>query len=82
MEEEEFLNAIDNLHELIPSGSEKLADDVLICECFCVSVREIKECLIENHSNVADLKSLSKQLKMGTSCGACIKNSASWIEKI
>lgn len=82
MEDEEFLNAIDNLHELIPTTTEKLSDDVLICECFCVSVREIKECLSGPRSDVTDLEFLSEQLQMGTSCGSCMKKSASWINKI
>ena len=40
--DEEFLNQIDRVDELV-SSTEKLDDDVLICECFCVNVGDIKE---------------------------------------
>lgn len=80
MEDEEFWSAIDNLHELVPSEVDKLEDDVLICECFCVSVYEIRQCL--NDSHTLDVTKLTQELNMGKSCGACLKNSASWIDKI
>ena len=75
--DENFLDLIENVEDLIPHD-EKLDDDVLICECFCVNVGDIREtCLTE-----VDLTALSEKFSMGQGCQSCIKNKDSWIDKV
>ncbi len=77
----DFLRQIDALGELIPSQvSEKLEDDILICECHCVSVRDIRMAC-EAGSKV-DLDILQNQLHLGTGCESCLKQLGSWVNKI
>lgn len=76
--DKEFLHLMDNVDELIPRPADKLADEILICECFCVSVGDIRElCKTE-----VDLDLLKDRLNLGAGCQTCIKNKDSWIHKI
>lgn len=72
----EFLRQIDSIEELLTV--EKLEDDVLICECFCVSVKDIRETCAEQ----VDLPLLQDQFSLGLGCQSCLKNKDSWIDKI
>lgn len=76
--DKEILGLIDSVDELIPQAREKLADDVLICECFCVSVGDIRS-LCENQ---VDVDLLKDQLNFGGGCQTCLKRMDSWIDKI
>lgn len=76
--DKEILRLIDSVDELIPQTIEKLEDDLLICECFCVSVRDIRE-VCETH---VDLDLLQKDLNLGTGCQSCLKRKDDWIDKI
>jgi hypothetical protein len=77
----EFLNQIDNLGELLADlDQEKLDDEVLICECFCVNVRDIRELFAD--SQEVDLLVLQNRLDLGKGCLTCLKNKDSWIDKI
>jgi bacterioferritin-associated ferredoxin len=78
--DEDFLRAIDNLDELIPEQKQLLDDEILICECFCVNVRDIRDSFKE--SKKVDLSILSERLCMGKGCGSCIKSSSEWLDKI
>lgn len=76
--DKEFLRLIDTVDELIPRPIEKLEDEVLICECFCVSVADIRE-LCGTH---VDLDLLKDQLNLGSGCQSCLKKKDDWINKI
>lgn len=78
--DDEFLSSIDNLYGLIAEDLPLLHDDELICECFCVSVKDIKDCL--NDINYVDLNLLTNKLGMGKSCASCLKNAADWKERL
>lgn len=76
--DKEFLRLIDSVDELIPRTIEKLDNDLLICECFCVSVQDIRD-VCETH---VDLDLLKDKLNMGAGCQSCIKRKDDWINKI
>lgn len=77
--DKEFLSQIDHVDELIPS-TEKLDDDVLICECFCVNVGDIREAC---HSlKVLDIKTVQNSFNLGRGCQGCLKNIDTWVNKI
>lgn len=76
--DKEFLSLIENVDELIPQAREKLADDVLICECFCVNVGDIRS-LCET---TVDIDLLKDRLNLGGGCQTCLKSMDSWIDKI
>jgi NAD(P)H-nitrite reductase large subunit len=76
--DKEFLRLIETVDELIPRPSEKLDDEVLICECFCVNVGDIRSLC----STEVDLDLLKDRLNLGGGCGSCLKNRDSWINKI
>lgn len=74
--DDDFLDSIDNYYDLIADSDAIMQDDELICECFCVSLKDIKTCL--NQYGHFNLEVLSKELQMGKSCGSCIKSADSW----
>ncbi len=77
----EFLRQIDHASELLKETlDEKLEDDVLICECFCVNVRDIREACSEKAE--VDLDLLRKRFSMGEGCQSCIKAASEWVNKI
>ncbi len=80
MIDKEFLSQIDQVPELVPSVPEKLADEILICECFCVSVGDIREaCSNQGH---VDLETLKAQFSLGQGCQSCLKEFDSWSKQI
>ena len=76
--DKEFLRLIEMVDELIPRPPEKLDDDVLICECFCVSVGDIRSVCSTN----VDLDLLKEKFNMGGGCQSCLKRKEDWINKI
>jgi NAD(P)H-nitrite reductase large subunit len=76
--DKEFLRLIDTVDELIPRTTEKLDDEVLICECFCVSVADIRE-LCSTH---VDLDLVRDRLNLGSGCQSCLNRKDDWIDKI
>ena len=81
MIDKEFLSQIDLVSELLPDNSAaKLDDDVLICECFCVSVRDIRDACHSIQS--VDFELLAKNLSLGQGCQSCLKAADTWKNKI
>ena len=79
--DKEFLRQIDQAAEFLTQNApEKLADDVLICECFCVNVRDIREACAERGE--VDLDLLRKRFSMGEGCQGCMKSASEWMNKI
>lgn len=76
--DKEFLHLIDNLEDLIPRAIEKLDDSILICECFCVSVGDIRSLKL----NEVDINCLKTTFNLGEGCGSCLKRKEDWINKI
>lgn len=76
--DKDFLRLIESVGELIPQPAEKLDDETLICECFCVSVKDIRE-ICTNH---VDLDLLQDQFQLGQGCQSCLKRKDSWIHNI
>lgn len=76
--DKEFLRLIDNVDELLPAPTEKLEDDCLICECFCVSAKDIRDLC----QNEIDLDLLRDHFNMGQGCQSCIRSIDSWKNKI
>ena len=75
--DKEFLNLIDDAGDLVP---EKLDDEVLICECFCVNVADIREACKDLQE--FDLKTMQDNYSMGLGCQSCLKRIDSWVHKI
>jgi len=72
---------IDELEELLSLSrqqEEKLSDDVLICECFCVNVADIRETC----PNGVDLDVLAEKYGLGSGCRSCLMDKDSWLNKI
>lgn len=78
--DKEFLSQIDRVDELLPSAPEKLNNEVLICECFCVSVADIREACHDIQK--VDLKLLQDNFSLGHGCQGCLKRIDSWLHKI
>ncbi len=76
--DKDFLRLMETVDELITRPTEKLEDEVLICECFCVSAGDIRELCTTS----VDLDLLKDHFNMGQGCQTCIKNKNSWINKI
>lgn len=58
----------------------QLDDNVLICECMCVSALDIREHFTNVHE--IDLEKLKEQLGMGQGCSSCLKSFEQWKDKI
>ena len=79
--DKEFLRQIDQASELLTQvASEKLTDDVLICECFCVNVRDIREAC--SGTGEVNLEVLRERFSLGEGCKSCVKAAPDWINKI
>lgn len=79
--DKEFLRQIDQASELLTQvASEKLTDDVLICECFCVNVRDIREAC--SGTGEVNLEVLREGFSLGEGCKSCVKAAPDWINKI
>lgn len=79
--EQELLNEARSLlsSESESLESEKLNDEVLICECMCISVGEIREHIRNGDVN---LSVLSQELMLGSGCSSCFKSFEQWKDKI
>jgi NAD(P)H-nitrite reductase large subunit len=78
--DKEFFSQIDLVADLLATESEKLADDFLICECFCVSAGDIREiCANLGHF---DLQTVQDNFSLGHGCQSCLKDIDSWAQKI
>jgi bacterioferritin-associated ferredoxin len=68
--------------EILRAGERKdfINDEVLICECMCVSAKDIRN--LFSDSRVIDLEILKKELLLGTGCSSCIKSFQDWRESI
>lgn len=73
-----FLHLMDSLEDLLPGHLEKLDDEALICECFCVSVKDIRDLC----AGKVDLAILEDQLGLGNGCQSCLKRKDDWMNKI
>lgn len=57
-----------------------LADDTLVCECYCVSVLDIREaCAMKRQ---VDVEPLRQRFGLGTGCGRCVRELLTWKDKI
>ena len=61
-------------------GDKKIQDDVLICECNCISASEIRD-MFKDNKNI-DLEALQDKLGLGSGCGSCLKSKDSWMNEI
>jgi NAD(P)H-nitrite reductase large subunit len=79
--DKEFLRQIDQSNELLTqTASVILVDDVLICECFCVSVRDIRD--VCSGAGEVDLPALRDRFSLGEGCKSCVKAASDWIDKV
>ena len=76
--DKDILRLMETVDELIPRPTDKLDDDTLICECFCVSAGDIREVC----SGYVDLDLLKARFNFGGGCQTCLKNKDSWINRI
>jgi NAD(P)H-nitrite reductase large subunit len=76
----EFLKDIEQVDDYLPAEPDKLDDDVLICECFCVSVRDIR--LEFEGIGEVSVQQLQDRFSLGQGCQSCLKRIDSWIHKI
>ena len=79
--DQDFLSQIDKVKDLLPETSaEKLDDEVLVCECFCVNVRDIRE--VCSQTQYVDVQLLQNSLSLGMGCTSCLKMITDWQNKI
>ena len=76
--DKDFLRLMENVDELISRPTDKLEDETLICECFCVNAGDIRNVCTSS----VNLDQLSDRFNMGQGCQSCIKNKENWINKI
>lgn len=77
--DKEFLNQIDRVAELF-STTEKLEDETLICECFCVNAGDIREACFSHKK--FDLKTVQDNFHLGLGCQGCLKRIDTWVNNI
>ncbi len=53
-----------------------LGDEVLVCECFCVDVGEIRRSM--EPGKEVDWCALQERLQLGSGCGTCWKRKDEW----
>lgn len=75
----DFINQINQVSELFNS-TEKIDDEILICECFCVSALDIRQACA--HLGKVDVSLLQTNLSLGHGCQGCLKRLDYWIDKI
>ncbi len=79
--DKDFLRQIDDVKDFLSSKEkEKLDNDFLICECFCVNVGDIR--LSCSDLGEVNLDHLQERFQLGRGCQSCIKDADSWIKKI
>lgn len=76
--DKDFLHQIETVGDIIPETLTKLDDETLICECFCVSVKDIKEVC----SSTVDIKLLEEEFNLGQGCQSCLKRLNTWVNHI
>ncbi len=76
--DKEFLSQIDGLGELIPDP--KLENEIIICECFCVNVADIRELCADQKQ--VDVNLLESTYSFGQGCQSCVKKIESWVHNI
>lgn len=76
--EKDFIEQIENLEDLIGFQEKKLDEDCLICECFCVNVRDIRE----RCETQVDFDLLAREFSLGLGCQSCLKNKNAWVDRI
>lgn len=76
--DKDFLRLIETVDELIPPSDEKLDDECLICECFCVSAGDIRRTC----RDLVDVELLKATYNLGGGCQSCLKRIDSWKDKI
>jgi len=75
----------DEIHEALEAVYEwnhpVMAEDDLVCECFGLSLGEIRAALLDK-SGVVDIEYLRQRLHLGTGCGRCIKRREDWMRAL
>ena len=77
--EKEILSQIDRIDDLI-ERSTKLEDEVLICECFCVSVADIRTACQED--GTFNQVKVQEAYNFGQGCSECLRRIDSWVHNI
>ena len=81
MTDKDFLSQIDRVQDLLgDKPKELLEDDVLICECFCVSVGDIRE--VCDETKLVDIEKLQQQFHFSQGCGTCMRRKNEWFDLI
>ena len=57
-----------------------LDDETLICECYCVSLLDIREACAK--TRLVDVEMLQRRFGLGTGCGQCVKDLAVWHDRV
>jgi hypothetical protein len=76
--DKEILCLMDDVDELIFRPPDKLDDGFLICECFCVSVGDIRDLC----QTATDLTLIQQKLNLGQGCQLCLKSKDDWMNNI
>lgn len=74
MKSDQDLDISEALNDLQDYCRPALDGEVLICECFCVSVDDIRNTC----SQGLDLDLLAKRFGMGSGCKTCLKELSKW----
>ncbi len=56
-----------------------LEDDKIVCRCFQVSVKDLKEAIKDGHKTFEDIQEVTS---VGTGCGSCVEYAKKIIEEI
>lgn len=71
----------DEINEAMEASSEwkdpTLSDDVLICECYCVSAGDIRAAALEKGGEI-DVEYLQQRFQLGMGCGSCLSVVNKW----
>lgn len=77
---EEFIHQIDCWKEMIADEEHKLEDEMLICECFCVSVGDIRNRF--KNKNDFNLELIKSERGFSSGCTSCLKQLDEQLDKI
>ena len=79
--DKDFLRQIDDVKDFLSSqDGEKLDNEFLVCECFCVNAGDIRQACTD--LGEVNLDRLQETFSLGLGCQSCIKEADSWIKKI
>jgi NAD(P)H-nitrite reductase large subunit len=76
---DDYEHGLEAYHELLQRNSSS-EQDLLLCECFCKTTKDIVESLSLRESESSTPEEILSSLKIGTGCGSCKEGMLNWLK--